>query len=232
MDRDLLNAATDSRSLPDLPNKKDATNWVEKAGGLPSYIERIAKHLHYEKGMSVSHAIATAVNTVKKWAAGGGGVKADTRAKAAKAVAQWEAKKAKSKLDTSIGGDSDLQLAQAMAAEIEMASDPEFDMAAYEWALDQERERLQASITMDEDAETPDEVIEGYGEPVPLATAEPTPLANEALKKLLPEVFLEFENTRVAISQGPNGELYVTGTRPDKAAEWTIWQDGTVEREY
>lgn len=70
-------------------------NWVEKAGGLPSYIERIAKHLHYEQGMSISHAIASAVNTVKKWAAGGGNVTTATQAKAARAVAQWEAKKIK-----------------------------------------------------------------------------------------------------------------------------------------
>jgi hypothetical protein len=73
-------------------------NWVEKAGGLPRYIERIAKHLHYEQGMTISNAIASAINTVKKWCAGGGGVKSDTKAKACAAVAQWEAKKKSTKV--------------------------------------------------------------------------------------------------------------------------------------
>ena len=87
-----------SRVYPSL-ERSPKENWVEKAGGLPSYIERIAKHLHYEKGMTISHAIATAVNTVKKWCAGGKGkTTAATKAKACAAVAQWEAKKAKSKV--------------------------------------------------------------------------------------------------------------------------------------
>lgn len=89
-----------SRAYPSLERKKGPgnDNWVEAAGGLPSYIERIAKHLHYEQGMSIGHAIASAVNQCKKWAAGVGGVKPDTRAKAAAAIAQWEAKKGKSKV--------------------------------------------------------------------------------------------------------------------------------------
>lgn len=77
-------------------------NWVEAAGGLPSYIERIAKHLHYERGYTISRAIASAVNTVKRWAKGGtvtayGTTKhitAKTQALAAAAVAEWEAKRA------------------------------------------------------------------------------------------------------------------------------------------
>lgn len=81
---------------PTLERKPGKSNWVDNAGGLPSYIERIAKHLHYEKGMDISRAIATAVSTVKRWAAGGGGVSPKTRALAAKAVAEWEAKKAAS----------------------------------------------------------------------------------------------------------------------------------------
>lgn len=83
-------------------DKKKNSNWVEKAGGLPSYIERIAKHLHYEKGHSISSAIAMAVNTVKKWCStgknhNGGNLSAKTKATACKAVSSWEAKKAKSK---------------------------------------------------------------------------------------------------------------------------------------
>lgn len=85
-----------SSTHKDIPNKAGKTNWVEKAGGLPNYIRRIAKHLVADAGMSVSQAIATAVNTVKRWARGGGNVTAATQAKAAKALAEWEAKKARS----------------------------------------------------------------------------------------------------------------------------------------
>lgn len=70
-------------------------NWVNKVGGLPLYIRAIAKALQ-RSGHSESSAIATAVATVKRWAAGGGNVSAETRARAAAAVAEWEAKKAAS----------------------------------------------------------------------------------------------------------------------------------------
>lgn len=99
----LLEEATDSRSLPNLVNKPGKTNWVEKAGGLPSYIERVAKHLVSEKGYSESRAIATAVNWVKKTCATGrtfGGktkVNEKARAMACNAVKQWESKKARSR---------------------------------------------------------------------------------------------------------------------------------------
>jgi peptidoglycan hydrolase-like protein with peptidoglycan-binding domain len=78
-------------------------NWVEKAGGLPSLIERVAKHLHYEKGRPIGVAIATAVNWSKKMCASGtafGGkvkVGAPAQARACAAVASWEAKKGRSK---------------------------------------------------------------------------------------------------------------------------------------
>lgn len=94
-----------SAVYPDLERKAGGPdNWVEQVGGLPSYIERIAKHLHYEQGYSISRAIATAVNTVKRWAAGGvvavgrpQRVSAKTQATAAKALAEWEAKKARAR---------------------------------------------------------------------------------------------------------------------------------------
>lgn len=93
-----------SEVYPDLERKPGGPdNWVEKAGGLPDYIERIAKRLHYEKGMTISHAIATAVNTVKRWARMGKVAKhgdpnqkrvsAKTAALAAAAVASWNAKR-------------------------------------------------------------------------------------------------------------------------------------------
>ena len=78
-------------------------NWVDDVGGLPPYIKRISKHLK-KKGMTESHAIATAVNVVKKMCATGDvnfpgkqDVNAGSRAEACAAVADWEAKKAKAR---------------------------------------------------------------------------------------------------------------------------------------
>jgi len=79
-------------SLDSSPKK----NWVEKSGGLPNYICQIARAV-MRSGKSKSQAIAIAVSRVKKWAAGADNVNADTRAKAAKAVAQWEKLKGKNK---------------------------------------------------------------------------------------------------------------------------------------
>lgn len=93
----------DSRTLPDLPNDPTKTNWVEKSGGLPNFIDRIAKHLK-AKGMTTGHAIATAVNQCRKVCATGrtfGGkteVSAEARARYCKGIAEWEAKKAKTKV--------------------------------------------------------------------------------------------------------------------------------------
>lgn len=92
-----------SSAYPGLERKAGGPdNWVEKAGGLPSYIERIAKHLHYEKKMDISRAIAVAVNVVKKACASGqanasGQWNPKSRAEACKAVAEWERKKGSSK---------------------------------------------------------------------------------------------------------------------------------------
>lgn len=67
-------------------------NWVDKVGGLPTYIRMVA-HALIRKGMSEQRAIATAVNTIKKWAAGADNVRPQVQAAAAKALAEWEAKK-------------------------------------------------------------------------------------------------------------------------------------------
>ena len=70
-------------------------NWVDRAGGLPAYIEEIALALIRDHGFPRERAIPIAINRVKRWAAGGDNVHPDTRAKAAKAVAEWEAKRVK-----------------------------------------------------------------------------------------------------------------------------------------
>lgn len=76
-------------------------NWVNRAGGLPMLIRRVAHHL-IDKGRPESVAIATAVNWAKKMCASGrafgGKVKVSKEAQAAacSAVAEWERKKAQS----------------------------------------------------------------------------------------------------------------------------------------
>jgi hypothetical protein len=70
-------------------------NWVDKVGGLPSFIRAIA-HALIRNGKSESNAIQIAVGTVQRWARGQGNVSAKTRAKAAAALAEWERKKGES----------------------------------------------------------------------------------------------------------------------------------------
>jgi hypothetical protein len=72
-------------------------NWVDRAGGLPKYIRMVA-HAMMRKGHSKGQAIQLAVGIVKNWAEGKGDVSPKVRAAAAKAIAEWEAMKAKSHL--------------------------------------------------------------------------------------------------------------------------------------
>ena len=68
--------------------------WGSKQDQLPAYVQNVA-HALIRGGMDESHAIATAVNSMKRWAAGGGHVTPEVRAAAAKALAEWEALRAK-----------------------------------------------------------------------------------------------------------------------------------------
>lgn len=79
-----------SRTHPELPNKPGKTNWEEKRGGLPSYIDRVAKHIMYDSGYTESRAIAAAISQTKKRAATG-------NKEAIAAIAQWEKMKAGTK---------------------------------------------------------------------------------------------------------------------------------------
>lgn len=83
-------------------------NWIEQTGTghLPPYIRDIADAL-MERGYGESRAIATAVNTVKRWAKGGparqggpGNVTKETQAKAIKALVEWEAKRVEAKTNS------------------------------------------------------------------------------------------------------------------------------------
>jgi len=70
------------------------SNWVARAGGLPPYIQNIAKGMMKGGDIDESSAIARAIGAVKRWARGGGGVHPEVKAAAAAALAEWEAKKA------------------------------------------------------------------------------------------------------------------------------------------
>lgn len=91
-DAGLLVLATSSASLDESPKE----NWVERGGGLPPYVRKLARAI-MKTGKSKSQAIAIAISRIKKWAAGGDGVDADTKAKAAAALAKWEKLKASNK---------------------------------------------------------------------------------------------------------------------------------------
>jgi hypothetical protein len=100
-----------SRIHPGL-DRSPKENWVDKAGGLPNYIRRIAKHIHSDSGLSISHAIAAAVNRVKVLCAKG-------NAEACAAVAEWNKKKAGARIKaTSIRGRklTDLEFAELIAS--------------------------------------------------------------------------------------------------------------------
>ena len=78
-----------SASLDRSPKK----NWVENAGELPAYVREVARSIE-KTGKTLSQAIAIAISRIKKWAATG---KGEVKAKAIKALAEWEALKAKNK---------------------------------------------------------------------------------------------------------------------------------------
>lgn len=86
-------------------DRSPRSNWVEETGSLPRYIEDIALALERKNGWSLSRCIPVAISRVKKWAAGGDDVEADTRAKAQAALAGWEALKARNRARMAKKGD-------------------------------------------------------------------------------------------------------------------------------
>jgi hypothetical protein len=65
------------------------SNWVARAGGLPTFIQHVAHDILESKGgiSTVSAAIAAAISQARKWAAKG-------NKEAAAAIAEWERKRA------------------------------------------------------------------------------------------------------------------------------------------
>lgn len=79
-------------------DEKPGSNWVQKAGGLPNYVCHLARAIK-KTGKTTSQAIAIALSRIKVWATGKG-VDKDTQAKAAAAVSEWEALRAKNHAKT------------------------------------------------------------------------------------------------------------------------------------
>lgn len=75
--------------------------WHHKGMQLPAYIQHIANDLMQQRGMGESQAVQMAIGVCERWARGGSGVTPETRAKAAAAIAEWNALKAKSKVSRS-----------------------------------------------------------------------------------------------------------------------------------
>jgi hypothetical protein len=88
-----------SRSLPSLGKPGGPGLFGVKGEHLPVAISDMAKHLHHDKGHDKGTAIAIAVSQAKRICSTGrsnfGQVSPEKRAKYCKAVAEWEAKKAK-----------------------------------------------------------------------------------------------------------------------------------------
>lgn len=76
-------------------NKSSKHNWVEDEGGLPEYVCEVARAIA-RGGKDLESAIPIAISRIKVWATGKG-VDSKTQAKAAKAAAEWEKKKASAK---------------------------------------------------------------------------------------------------------------------------------------
>jgi hypothetical protein len=74
-------------------------NWVEDVGGLPNYVCQVARAVA-RGGRTLDSAIPIAIGTLKNWAAGKGNVSAAVRARAAAAIAEWEAKKARARANS------------------------------------------------------------------------------------------------------------------------------------
>lgn len=68
--------------------------WKHQGWQLPAYIQNVAVGL-MKDGKDRSTAIQMAIGAVKRWAHGGGNVTDEVRAASAKAIAEWEALKAR-----------------------------------------------------------------------------------------------------------------------------------------
>jgi hypothetical protein len=79
--------------------------WNKPGLQLPAYIQNVVKGI-MKSGKSRGEAIPIAIGRIKSWASGGGNVSPEVRAASAKAIAEWEADKAKAKGAKSMSSES------------------------------------------------------------------------------------------------------------------------------
>lgn len=94
-------AQTAALSVTHAPIGKGGKNWITKSkpgntGQLPAYIQNVRNAIMRD-GKDESSATAIAISRVRKWKAGLGNVGAEVQAAAAKAIAEFEAMRAKNK---------------------------------------------------------------------------------------------------------------------------------------
>lgn len=106
-------------------DESPGSNWVQRAGGLPDYICRIARAIK-KTGKTTSQAIAIAVSRVKVWASGKG-VDHDTQAKASEALAAWEKLRATSHAKTAAKA-ATASLSRSQPAEILMLANSSYNV--------------------------------------------------------------------------------------------------------
>ena len=97
-------------------------NWTERAGGLPAYVREVARAIE-RGGKTLSRAIGIAIGRIKAWRTDPN-VTAETRAKAVKAIAEWDALKAKNagrKVTEAAAGDGALRDVADLVLEAEFA---------------------------------------------------------------------------------------------------------------
>lgn len=147
----------DSRTLPDPPNKPGKSNWVEKSGGLPDFIKRIAKQVHAANpGWPWSRAIATAASQAEKVCATGmtfGGrtkVSAAARARYCAAIAAWKAKAKGAKVTEAFGEMPRVLMMRDLTA---LAEDAEARLRALEGSIGLAGLHLLAGLELKEESE-------------------------------------------------------------------------------
>jgi hypothetical protein len=166
---------------------------------LPEYICRVARGI-MRSGRAKQTAIQMAIGRMKVWAAGGGNVKADTRAKAAAAVAEWE----KMKMTAQKLAEFDLESGDVLLLS---ATLPSFSLEGVKRAWDAQQKGESGQVTevwtdavvvQNPDASydrIPFEFIDGavtFGDPQRVTmVAVPVDLADEVLEALAEGEFEE-----------------------------------------
>lgn len=97
----------------------------EKGNDLPNYITNVAKGIQESGQADKSKAIKIAIGKVRDWAEGKGNVSPEVRAASQKAIAEWDAKRAKARATPNKGRTTKTSHPREAAVELAHAPDPE-----------------------------------------------------------------------------------------------------------